>query len=82
MEHPTTTDVVREMVRLGLDAREQDGLVMVDGWPCAMQYHPSIAVSVLAGLPDRSAITERGDAAMCAALEVAGAVIEIATGRR
>lgn len=71
----TTSDVVREMRRLGLDACERDGMVIVAGWPDAMRYHPSIAVSVLAGLPNRSAITERGDAAMCAALEAAGAVM-------
>lgn len=46
-----------------------------DGWPAPVAYDPSKALPVLGGFDDGFGADERGDAKVCAALELAGAVL-------
>jgi len=57
---------------------EADGVatVAVDGWPEPVRYMVAHALDVLSMYRDGAGSDAEGDAAICAALERAGAVVE------
>ena len=57
---------------------EADGVatVALEGWPSPVQYRVDAAVTVLAMYRTGAGQDAEGDAAICAALERAGAVVE------
>ena len=65
----------------GLDAEcdgSADGVIILRAadWPDAFAYVPQTLIRVLSSFATGSGLTERGDAAACAALDQAGALIE------
>jgi hypothetical protein len=57
-----------------INVDENTGAIGAEGWPELVKYVPDVAARILSGFPDGIATTEAGDAKVCSALELGGAV--------